>query len=64
MATSPYEVSSKDNPQTRERTYYVHSVKEIPLEFSAILGDAIQNFRHAATFNRIQRIMEPQEALP
>ena len=47
MATDPYIVFSKDNPQTSQRTYYVHFSKEIPIEFSAILGDAIQNLRSA-----------------
>jgi hypothetical protein len=47
MATGPYVVDSKDNSQTGERTYYVHFVKKIPIEFSAILGDAIQNLRSA-----------------
>lgn len=47
MASKPYNVDFKENLQARERTYYVNFVKQIPLDLSAILGDAIQNLRSA-----------------
>lgn len=37
----------EDDPQSGQRTYYVRILKEIPLEFSALIGDILQNLRSA-----------------
>jgi hypothetical protein len=43
----PYEILPEDNPETGERTYYLRVHKEIPPEFSALIGDIAQNLRSA-----------------
>jgi hypothetical protein len=43
----PYEVFSEDNAETSERTYYIRMRREIPPEFSALVGDIAQNLRSA-----------------
>jgi len=40
-----YIVQFKDDPNTRERTYYLDSVTEIPDSIPLIIGDVIQNLR-------------------
>lgn len=42
-----YEIFSKDNLQTGERTFYVRFLKGIPLQISALIGDVVQNLRSA-----------------
>jgi hypothetical protein len=39
------EIFHKDNLQTQKRTFYVGSLTKIPLDFSALVGDIIQNLR-------------------
>jgi hypothetical protein len=39
------DIFHKDNLQTQERTFYVGSLTKIPLDFSALVGDIIQNLR-------------------
>jgi hypothetical protein len=41
----PDEIFHKDNLQTQERTFYVGALTKIPLDFSALVGDIIQNLR-------------------
>jgi len=43
----PYEIFSEDNLQAGERTYYLRMRREIPPEFSALVGDIAQNLRSA-----------------
>jgi len=45
--TKPYTFSDSTNPQTGERTYYVKHAEPIPMEFSVIIGDALNNLRCA-----------------
>jgi hypothetical protein len=45
--TKPYTFSDSTNPQTGERTYYVEHAEPIPMEFSVIIGDALNNLRCA-----------------
>ncbi len=40
-----HEIFFKDDAQTQERTYYIRVLKSIPLEFSALIGDILQNLR-------------------
>jgi hypothetical protein len=47
MATNPYKVAAKRDPQTRKPIYYVADVQSVPQEIPIILGDAIQNLRTA-----------------
>jgi len=42
-----YEVASKDDLHTGERTYYLASVRDIPHEIPLIVGDALSNLRSA-----------------
>ena len=39
------DIFHKDNLQTQERTFYVRSLTKIPIEFSALVGDILQNLR-------------------
>lgn len=43
----PYGIRFKDDLNTQERTYYVESVPEVPLEVTLIVGDVLQNLRSA-----------------
>lgn len=43
----PCTISHKDDTNLGERIYYVDYIRPIPLEFSAIIGDALQNLRSA-----------------
>jgi hypothetical protein len=43
----PYEIFSEDNAQTGKRTYYLRMRRQIPPEFSALIGDIAQNLRSA-----------------
>jgi len=43
----PYEIISEDDSQAEERTYYLRVHKEIPPEFSALIGDIAHNLRSA-----------------
>jgi enamine deaminase RidA (YjgF/YER057c/UK114 family) len=47
MATNPYKVAAKRNPETRQPIYYVAGVQPVPQDIPIILGDAIQNLRTA-----------------
>src|SRR5271154_687353 len=47
FSTKPYSFRFETNLQTRERTYYLADVKPIPLRFSLIIGDALNNLRSA-----------------
>ncbi|AEU36792.1 hypothetical protein [Granulicella mallensis] len=63
----PYSIRHKDNLATSERTYYVHFLRNIPEDFSPVIGDAIQNLRsaldHLAT--RLVDIgIEPKAKMP
>jgi len=41
----PYVVAREREPKTGDLVFYVTSVRDVPLEFSAILGDALNNLR-------------------
>lgn len=43
----PYTFSHRDDAQRGERTFYVHFTKQIPDDFSLIIGDALHNMRSA-----------------
>jgi hypothetical protein len=43
----PYVIRFEDDPNTRERTYYVLSVQDLPPEIVTIVGDALHNLRSA-----------------
>jgi hypothetical protein len=43
----PYEIIPEDNPETRERTFYLRIHKEIPDDFPALIGDIAHNLRSA-----------------
>jgi hypothetical protein len=43
----PYEIIPEDDPKTGERTFYLRIHKEIPSEFSALIGDIAHNLRSA-----------------
>jgi hypothetical protein len=45
MATNPYNISTKRDPDTRRPIYFVAEVKPVPPEIIVILADAIQNLR-------------------
>jgi hypothetical protein len=45
--TKPYSFAPKVNPQTRESGFYLASVRAVPLSFSLILSDALNNLRSA-----------------
>jgi hypothetical protein len=47
LATNPYKVGTKRDPETRKPVYYVAEVQPVPPEIPLILGDAIQNLRAA-----------------
>ena len=47
LRSSPYEVATKRDPQTRRLIYYVSSVKPTPLDLATITGDVVQNLRSA-----------------
>jgi len=41
----PFEIRPEDNSQTGERTFYLKIHKQIPPEFSAFIGDIVQNLK-------------------
>lgn len=43
--SDPYETFFKDDPNSAERTYYLRIRKEMPPQFSALIGDTAQNLR-------------------
>jgi len=45
--TNPYRFRFETNPQTGNRDYYLADAKPIPLEFSLLIGDALNNLRAA-----------------
>jgi hypothetical protein len=45
LKEDPYPVRFEDDPKTGDRTYYVDSVREVPVNLSLIAGDAIHNLR-------------------
>jgi hypothetical protein len=44
---NPYEIIPQDDFKTAERTFYLRIHKEIPSEFSALIGDIAHNLRSA-----------------
>jgi hypothetical protein len=57
LATKPYEVSAKRDPQTRRLLYYVASVRETPIKIATVTGDVIQNLRSALDHLAYQLIL-------
>jgi hypothetical protein len=47
LATNPYKVATKRDPETRKPVYYVADVQAVPYEICIILGDAIHDLRTA-----------------
>ena len=47
MASEPYKVTTNDDTESGQRTYYINFLKPIPTDLSAIIGDALQNLRSA-----------------
>jgi hypothetical protein len=47
IATNPYRIATKRDPETRKPIYYVADVQPVPHEICIILGDAIHNLRAA-----------------
>jgi hypothetical protein len=47
FASRPHEISSKSDPKTGDRVFYTARVDDVPLDFSAIVGDILQNLRSA-----------------
>jgi hypothetical protein len=47
LATSPFEVGKRHDPQTREISYYVSRAADVPASISAITADMLQNLRRA-----------------
>ena len=45
--STPYQVSTKRDPQTRKLIYYVSGIQPTPTCFATITGDVIQNLRSA-----------------
>jgi hypothetical protein len=46
FATTPYKISTRRNDE-RKPVYYLSEVTDVPVEFSLIIGDVIQNLRSA-----------------
>ena len=65
--SGPYTFLHKDDLDTGERTVYVHFVKGVPTDLSAIIGDALQNLRsaldhlatHLVTIGATPRVKKP-----
>ncbi|MGB6771764.1 MAG: hypothetical protein WBF51_07140 [Candidatus Dormiibacterota bacterium] len=47
LATNPYEVGAKRDPDTRKPLHYLVGVRDTPIEAATLAGDAIQNLRSA-----------------
>jgi hypothetical protein len=47
LATNPYVIGTKRNPETRQLIYYVTGVRETPVSLALIAGDVLQNLRSA-----------------
>lgn len=47
LATKPYVVGTKRDPQTRKPIYYLTEVRDTPLHLSATVGDVLHNLRSA-----------------
>jgi hypothetical protein len=45
LNSSPYEIATKQDPQTRRPIHYLAKVADVPAEISLIAGDAIHNLR-------------------
>jgi hypothetical protein len=45
LDSSPYEIATKQDPQTRHPIHYLAKVADVPAEISLIAGDAIHNLR-------------------
>src|ERR1017187_4670578 len=58
-----YQVASKDDPQTEDRTYYLSSVRDIPPTMSLLAGDAVHNLRTALD-HLIQLLISVKEGAP
>jgi len=43
--TNPYRIAFKDDPDKRERTYYVFSIQDVPGDIKCRTGDILQNLR-------------------
>jgi hypothetical protein len=56
LGKNPYTIRAKDNLKTGERAYYLSSLTPIPAQFSAIIGDALQNFRTALDYSVNQMV--------
>ena len=50
IATNPYVVSEKRNPQTGEHIYYAAKVTPVPPGILLISGDILQNLRTALDY--------------
>jgi len=55
--SGPYEVLRRDDLATRERIYYVGSVRDVPPEAVAIAGDAIHNLRSTLDHLALQLVL-------
>jgi hypothetical protein len=44
-ATKPYSVGTKEDPEAGKRTYYLVSVRDIPLNVETIAANVIQDLR-------------------
>lgn len=52
----PNIVRHKINPNTRECTYYVENISDVPLEIAAITGDTLNNVRSALDYLAYQLV--------
>ena len=55
-ATDPYVVVPKRDPKTREVSFYLAHVDDVPVGISAIAGDAIHNLRSALDYLAYQLV--------
>ncbi|HEY6804810.1 MAG TPA: hypothetical protein VI306_14645 [Pyrinomonadaceae bacterium] len=47
IKSKPYKVRAERDPLSRQPTYYIDSIRDLPRDAAAIAGDAIQNLRSA-----------------
>jgi len=45
LASSPYELATKIDPQTGEHIFYLARVDDVPLSLAAVIGDILHNLR-------------------
>src|ERR1700722_3319588 len=45
--TKPYSFSHSTDPKSGDRKYYIKGVEPIPIQFSVVIGDALNNLRCA-----------------